>query len=209
MALVLVGVFRMLPRLREGGRVKKRERELGQRRDQVIGENREEAEDRERQAEQAEQRARIAEQEARRRPRCMNAGWQTTNWWQTTSVRTSRARPPCQSQAPKTTSSSAPAPTKRDKGPRMILLASRTSRGGEETGATSQRHALVERWFAELTVKKLKRSAHTSVRQLNAEIRAWIKNWNENPQPYVWTKPAQQILESISRYCQRINQTGH
>ncbi len=68
---------------------------------------------------------------------------------------------------------------------------------------------LVERWFAELTVKKLKRSAHTSVRQLNAEIRAWIENWNENPQPYVWTKAADQILESISRYCQRINQTGH
>jgi transposase len=68
---------------------------------------------------------------------------------------------------------------------------------------------LVERWFAELTTKKLKRSAHTSVAQLNHDIRAWIKTWNENPQPYVWTKPAEQILESISRYCQRINQTAH
>ncbi len=65
-ALVLFGVFRLLPRLREGARVKKRERELSQRREQVIGENREEADDRERQAEQAERRARIAEQEARR-----------------------------------------------------------------------------------------------------------------------------------------------
>jgi hypothetical protein len=35
------------------------------------------------------------------------------------------------------------------------------------------------------------------------------ENWNENPRPYVWTKPAEQILESISRYCRRINQTGH
>jgi transposase len=68
---------------------------------------------------------------------------------------------------------------------------------------------LVERWFAELTNKKLKRSAHTSVHQLNTEIRAWIQTWNENPRPYVWTKPAQQILESIARYCQRINQTAH
>ncbi len=68
---------------------------------------------------------------------------------------------------------------------------------------------LVERWFAELTNKKLKRSAHTSVRQLNTEIRAWIEDWNENPRPYIWTKPAEQILESISRYCQRINQTVH
>jgi transposase len=68
---------------------------------------------------------------------------------------------------------------------------------------------LVERWFSELTTKKLKRSAHTSVAQLNKDIRAWIKTWNENPRPYVWTKPAEQILESIARYCQRINQTAH
>ena len=42
---------------------------------------------------------------------------------------------------------------------------------------------LVERWFAELTTKKLRRSAHTSVRQLNADIRAWINTWNEDPRP--------------------------
>ena len=68
---------------------------------------------------------------------------------------------------------------------------------------------LVERWFGELTTKKLKRSAHISVPQLNNDIRAWIKTWNENPRPYVWTKPAEQILESIARYCKRINQTAH
>jgi transposase len=68
---------------------------------------------------------------------------------------------------------------------------------------------LVERWFSELTTKKLKRSAHQSVRALNADIRAWIENWNEDPRPYVWTKPAERILESISRYCQRINHTAH
>ena len=68
---------------------------------------------------------------------------------------------------------------------------------------------LVERWFAELTNKKLRRSAHRSVRALNADIRAWIENWNHNPRPYVWTKTAEQILDSIASYCKRINPTGH
>jgi transposase len=68
---------------------------------------------------------------------------------------------------------------------------------------------LVERWFAELTTKKLRRSAHRSVRALNADIRAWIETWNEDPQPFVWTKTADQILESIARYCTRINVTAH
>jgi transposase len=68
---------------------------------------------------------------------------------------------------------------------------------------------LVERWFAELTTKKLRRGTHTSVRQLNADIRAWIDTWNDNPKPYVWTKTADQILASIGNYCQRINDSGH
>src|SRR5215208_3469412 len=68
---------------------------------------------------------------------------------------------------------------------------------------------LVERWFAELTTKKLRRGAHRSVRQLNADIRAWIETWNDDPKPYVWTKTADQILESIATYCTRINDSGH
>ena len=68
---------------------------------------------------------------------------------------------------------------------------------------------LVERWFAELTTKKLRRSTHRSVRQLNADIRAWIQTWNDDPRPYVWTKPADEILESIARYCTRINDSRH
>lgn len=67
---------------------------------------------------------------------------------------------------------------------------------------------LVERWFAELTTKKLRRGTHTSVRQLNTNIRAWIDNWNANPRPYVWAKTADQILESIANYCKRINDSG-
>jgi transposase len=68
---------------------------------------------------------------------------------------------------------------------------------------------LVERWFSELTTNKLKRGAHRSTRQLNADIRAWIETWNDDPKPYVWTKTADQILESISRYCTTINASRH
>jgi transposase len=68
---------------------------------------------------------------------------------------------------------------------------------------------LVERWFAELTTKKLRRGTHTSVRQLNNDIRAWIDTWNDNPRPYVWTKTADQILESIGNYCTQINDSRH
>jgi transposase len=68
---------------------------------------------------------------------------------------------------------------------------------------------LVERWFGELTSKLLKRGTHRSVRDLNADIRAWMKTWNDNPRPYVWTKTAEQILDSIARYCDRINDSRH
>jgi transposase len=68
---------------------------------------------------------------------------------------------------------------------------------------------LVERWFGELTTKKLQRGTHRSVRELNADIRDWIKTWNDDPRPYVWTKTADQILDSIRRYCTRINDSGH
>jgi transposase len=68
---------------------------------------------------------------------------------------------------------------------------------------------LVERWFAELTTKKLRRGAHRSVRDLNADIRAWIETWNDDPKPYIWTKTADQILESIATYCTRINESRH
>jgi transposase len=68
---------------------------------------------------------------------------------------------------------------------------------------------LVERWFAELTTKKLQRGTHRSVRALNADIRAWIQTWNDNPRPYVWTKTADQILDTITRYCTRINDSRH
>jgi transposase len=68
---------------------------------------------------------------------------------------------------------------------------------------------LVERFFAELTTKKLRRGAHSSTHQLNADIREWIAHWNEGPKPFSWTKTADQILESLAGYCRRINDSGH
>jgi len=68
---------------------------------------------------------------------------------------------------------------------------------------------LVERWFAELTTKWIKRGTHRSVRELVASIRTWITDWNENPKPFVWHKSADEILASLAAYCQRINDSGH
>jgi transposase len=68
---------------------------------------------------------------------------------------------------------------------------------------------LVERWFAELTTKWIKRGSHRSTRELVHSIRTWINLWNDQPKPFVWHKPADQILDSIAAYCQRINDSGH
>jgi transposase len=68
---------------------------------------------------------------------------------------------------------------------------------------------LVERWFAELTTKWIKRGTHRSVRDLVASIRTWITGWNDDPKPYVWHKTADEILDSLAAYCARINDSGH
>jgi transposase/transcriptional regulator with XRE-family HTH domain/transposase-like protein len=62
----------------------------------------------------------------------------------------------------------------------------------------------VERWFAYLTQDLLQRSDHRSVQALEKDIRDWVAGWNENPQPFIWTKTAEQILESLSRFLQRV-----
>jgi len=62
---------------------------------------------------------------------------------------------------------------------------------------------LVERWFAELTTKQLRRGAHRSVRELEGAIREFINAHHDNPKPFVWTKTADEILASIARFAQR------
>ena len=62
---------------------------------------------------------------------------------------------------------------------------------------------LVERWFAELTNKQVRRGVHRSVAELEAAIRTFIDAHNAQPNPFVWTKTADQILASIARFAQR------
>jgi len=68
---------------------------------------------------------------------------------------------------------------------------------------------LVERWFSELTTKSLQRGVHKSVQALEADIRTWIETWNEDPRPFVWTKTADEILDSLAAYRQRMSGAGH
>jgi transposase len=57
----------------------------------------------------------------------------------------------------------------------------------------------IERFFAYVTSDLLQRSDHRSVHALETDIRARINHWNTHPKPFIWTKPAEQILESIAR----------
>jgi transposase len=65
----------------------------------------------------------------------------------------------------------------------------------------------VERWFAELTRKQIRRGVHTSTKQLEVDILAFIERHNENPKPYRWTKSADEILASVKRFCQKTEKT--
>jgi len=67
----------------------------------------------------------------------------------------------------------------------------------------------VERWFGFLTEQKIKRGAHQSVRALEDDIRDWIADWNTHPRPFIWTKTAEEILDSLARFCRRISDAGH
>jgi transposase len=67
----------------------------------------------------------------------------------------------------------------------------------------------VERWFALLTEKQLRRGTHKSTRQLEDAIRLYLASSNETATPFVWTKSADDILASIARFCQRTSVPGH
>jgi len=68
---------------------------------------------------------------------------------------------------------------------------------------------LVERWFAELTNKQLRRGVHRSTRALENAIREYLSLQNQNPRPFVWTKSADEILASVARFCERTSNSGH
>jgi len=68
---------------------------------------------------------------------------------------------------------------------------------------------LVERWFATLTERCIRRGAHRSTRALKRAIQDYLAVNNEDPKPFVWTKTADEILRSVARFCQRISGSGH
>ena len=68
---------------------------------------------------------------------------------------------------------------------------------------------LVERWFAALTEKQLRRGVHRSTQELETAIARYIAVANERPRPFVWTKTADEILASVARFCHRISNSGH
>jgi transposase len=67
----------------------------------------------------------------------------------------------------------------------------------------------VERWFALLTDKRLRRGTHTSLAALEKDLRDWINTWNQNPKPFAWTKTADEILDRLTAYLQRIPGAPH
>ena len=66
-----------------------------------------------------------------------------------------------------------------------------------------------ERWFGLLTDKQLRRGVHKNLQALERDIRAWIAQWNDNPQPFTWTKTADEILERLASYLDRIPGAAH
>ncbi len=67
----------------------------------------------------------------------------------------------------------------------------------------------VERWFATLTEKQIRRGVHRSTVALERAIEDYLATYNRAPRPFQWTKSADQILESLARYCSRTSVTGH
>ena len=67
----------------------------------------------------------------------------------------------------------------------------------------------VERWFGFLTDQMIRRGVHKNVQALEADIRAWIENWNQNPRPFRWAKTADEILDSLAKYISRISGAGY
>ncbi len=65
---------------------------------------------------------------------------------------------------------------------------------------------LIERWFKELTDKRLRRGVFTSVADLTAAITTWAQHWNENPKPFIWKATADDIITKVRRGRATLNQ---
>ena len=77
------------------------------------------------------------------------------------------------------------------------------------TPASSSWINQAERWSGFLTDQIIRRGVHKSVQALEADIRAWIEDWNASPRPFIWTKTAEEILDSLAKYIARISGAAH
>jgi transposase len=68
---------------------------------------------------------------------------------------------------------------------------------------------LVERWFATLTERQLRRGVHRSTRELEVALQRYVETYNQDPKPFVWTRTADEILEAVARFCKRTSDSGH
>jgi len=68
---------------------------------------------------------------------------------------------------------------------------------------------LVERWFATLTERQLRRGTYRSTQELEAALRHYVETYNQDPKPFIWTTTADQILEAVARFCKRTSDSGH
>ena len=67
---------------------------------------------------------------------------------------------------------------------------------------------LIERWFKELTDKRLRRGVFTSVPQLVDAITTWAEHWNNDPKPFIWRATAEEIIEKVQRGRAVLHQTN-
>jgi transposase len=67
----------------------------------------------------------------------------------------------------------------------------------------------VERFFAEITEKRIRRGAFRSVAELEKAIMEYLAHHNKNPKPFRWTANADMILDRVKRVCERISNSGH
>ena len=68
---------------------------------------------------------------------------------------------------------------------------------------------LIERWFGLITHNQIRRGSFRSTRELEEAIRRYLETYNQNPRPFIWTKTADQIFESLKNYCEIINNSPH
>jgi len=68
---------------------------------------------------------------------------------------------------------------------------------------------LVERWFATLTERQLRRGTYRSTQELENALKHYVNTYNQDPKPFKWTKTADQILEALARFCKRTSDSGH